>query len=59
MLKDEVVICVGLISRCLSLMILRIFEYLSLREDAFFLGGRHGCMIVGFTTTCAISAYHH
>jgi hypothetical protein len=23
--------------------------------------GRHGCdpMVVGFTTTCAISAYHH
>jgi hypothetical protein len=20
---------------------------------------RHGCMVVGFTTTCAISAYHH
>ena len=25
------------------------------------IGGRHGrdCMIVGFTTTCAIRAYHH
>jgi hypothetical protein len=25
------------------------------------LGGRHGldCMVVGFTITCAISAYHH
>jgi len=24
-------------------------------------GGRRGrdCMVVGFTTTCAISAYHH
>jgi hypothetical protein len=25
------------------------------------IGGRHGhdCMVVGFTTTCAISAYRH
>ena len=22
-------------------------------------GRDHGCMVVGFTTTCAISAYHH
>ena len=21
--------------------------------------GRRDCMVVGFTTTCAISAYHH
>jgi len=22
-------------------------------------GHGHNCMVVGFTTTCAISAYHH
>jgi hypothetical protein len=22
-------------------------------------GGRRGRMVVGFTTTCAVSAYHH
>jgi len=27
----------------------------------YYLGGRRGCdrIVVGFTTTCAISAYHH
>jgi len=31
------------------------------KDCNFFCGGRHGhdCMIVGFTTTYVISAYHH
>jgi len=43
-------------------MLLTSLIYIFSRHNiAEMLGGHHGCdrMVVGFTTTCAISAYHH
>jgi hypothetical protein len=40
------------------------FPHLTYKQSLYFLiflEGCHGCdrMVVGFTTTCAMSAYHH
>ena len=34
-------------------------SWLNFRNILIFTGGCCGRMVVGFTTTCAISAYHH
>ena len=36
-------------------------NYIKVQQEYILIGGQHGhdCMVVGFTTTYAISAYHH
>ena len=45
----------------ISSLLRRILQDVPLWFFSFFLRGRHGrdCMVVGFTTIYAISAYHH
>jgi hypothetical protein len=51
----SLVFCVMFVDSCLSFSFQTFGHYIVCPS----IWGRRGHMVVGFTTTCAISAYHH